>query len=83
VQVTIIGLTLALVVAILMATIFHSLARSRKTDPEYAKRIAEGKVLMFPHDPLLMARLCDLAVVIVAVLLLVRLFRPEVLPSFG
>jgi hypothetical protein len=77
------GLLIGLALAILMAVVFHSLARSRKMDPEYAKRIAEGKVLMFPHDPLLMAILCDLAVIVVGILLVLRLFRPDTLAAFG
>jgi hypothetical protein len=74
-------LFVALAVTLLMAGVFHSLARSRKTDPELARRVSDG-VPMFPRDPLLMALLFDIAVAIVVVLLIVRLLWPEKLAIF-
>lgn len=76
------GLIAAFVVTVVMAVVFHALVRHQKIDPGYAKRIAEGKVLRYPRDPLLMAVLFDTAVVVVIVLFILRLFWPETLSRF-
>ncbi len=75
------SLLVALALTLLMAGVFHSLARSRNTDPELARRVSEG-VPMFPRDPLLMAILFDIAVAVVVILLIVRLLWPEKLAIF-
>lgn len=80
-QVTTASLLVALAVTLLMAGVFHSLARSRKTDPALARRVSAG-VPMFTRDPLLMAILFDIAVAVVVVLLIVWLFWPDKLAIF-
>jgi hypothetical protein len=70
-----ITLLVFLLLCILGSVAFHALSRHRR-NPEAAEFLRSFP--MFPRDPLLMAILFDLASLMLLVLVIILLIRPEV-----